>query len=284
MRSLWRLKLLWLMTALIVCGGCQNLGNQQLSKRLMAYTSTRDRAEILEKYAVSHPDVVRLTVPGQKPWTGTFAVEPDGSIHLANGKSLPVEGQTVRQIRKELAGRFQLPEKEIQVEVTEHKSQKLFVHGEVKGSTQVVAYKGPETAVMLLERLGGITDGAVTTDIQIVRARIAEGESPEIFRVDLNEVLMDKKKEKDPQLHPFDQIYVSETRRSSLEKSLPKWLRPLYATLVGLEIPEPKTLSPRLPFRRAKVKRKESFFARLWRRKRSEKREAGDERPERESE
>lgn len=160
-----------------------------------------------------------------------------------------VEGSTLEEITSMLAEQTGIIPEQIRVTVSKHNSQKLHVHGEIKGDTRVVTYRGPETVLMLLKRLGGISKSAATTDIEIVRPQIAHGKVPEIFQVDLREVLLEGKTEKDIPLQPFDQIYIRESKRSCFEKCLPRWLRPFYVKLCGLDEFEPLPFMPRLPFR-----------------------------------
>lgn len=193
-----------------------------------------DRARAGLAYQVRSPDLLEIYVPDHEMLTGRFRIHNDGRLHFPTGEELWVEGKTPVKIRRELARRTRVDLDQVRVRVLEHKSQQLYVYGEVKGQTRVVDYRGPETVVSLIQRMGGLSRGAAPSDLQIVRAQVADGERPVVFDVDLEQMLLDDDNSAIPRLMPFDQIYVGESRRSFLEKSLPRWLRPIYARLVGL--------------------------------------------------
>ena len=87
---------------------------------------------------------------------------------------------------------------------------------------------------------GGLTPGASPRNIQVVRGHVADGRPPEAFDVDLEAILSRDDPQTNLRLQPFDQIYVGQSRRASLEKCLPPWLRPLYEGLCGLLRPHGK--------------------------------------------
>jgi protein involved in polysaccharide export with SLBB domain len=123
----------------------------------------------------------------------------------------------------------------VHVEVAEYKSQHLYVFGEVAGLQRAVPYRGPETVLDLLHRVGGLTPGAALRDIQVIRPHVADGKRPEIFRIDLPAIVLRHDPETNVILEPFDQIYIGQSRRSCLCDCLPPWLRPAYQRACGLK-------------------------------------------------
>jgi hypothetical protein len=85
-----------------------------------------------------------------------------------------------------------------------------------------------------LKRVGGLPPGAKLSEVYVVRPNVAAGGRPEVFRVDVEGVLLDADQGTNIPLWPSDQVYVGETRRSAFSRVLPDWLRPLYRRLSGL--------------------------------------------------
>jgi hypothetical protein len=90
----------------------------------------------------------------------------------------------------------------------------------------------------MLQRVGGITSGAAPTNIQVVRAHVADGKPPDVFQVDLEAILEKNDQETNVKLQPFDQVYVGQSRTSCIKKCLPPWMRPLYGRVFGLSRPD----------------------------------------------
>jgi protein involved in polysaccharide export with SLBB domain len=145
-----------------------------------------------------------------------------------------VEGLCVDEIAIELAAALNLPAAQVHVRVAEYKSQQVHLFGQVVGFQRAVAYHGPEPVTELLQRVGGITPGAATESVYVVRPGLIEGRQPEIFHVDLQAVLLRHDQRTNIALQPSDQIFVGESRPFSFEKCIPPLLRPLYESICGM--------------------------------------------------
>jgi protein involved in polysaccharide export with SLBB domain len=130
-----------------------------------------------------------------------------------------------------------IPPDRVQVRVSEYQSQSIYLYGEVTGLQRPVPYQGPETVLDLLQRTGGIRPGAAPGSVYVVRSHVADGRPPEVFHIDLQAILLKHDPQTNLRLQPFDQVYVGETRQSSLVKCLPHWLQPLYEKLWGMSRP-----------------------------------------------
>lgn len=230
LRRCWRIVLLG---ALLGLGaGCTS---RKWDELLAARKPKPERLRLLaQEYRIQSPDRVAIVVGGPYPWDVERTVGVDDRVLLPTVGWLHVGGRTARSITLELAEKLSIRPDQVSVRILEHRSQQLFLHGEVKGLQRVVAYRGPETVLEMLERTGGITAGAAPRDVQVVRAHVADGKAPEVFQVDLEAILVEKDDETNIHLRPFDQIYIGETRRWSVRRALPPWLRPLYEDLLGL--------------------------------------------------
>jgi protein involved in polysaccharide export with SLBB domain len=192
---------------------------------------------VAELYVVRCPDVLEVYVAGRNEAGGGRAVGLDGQVDLGPLGRLRVEGLTVPEVAYAVAGRAGTTPDQVRVRVAEYNSQRIYLHGEGNGVQRTVPYLGPETVLDLLQRVGGVTPGAAPGNVHVIRPHVAEGRQPEIYAVDLNAVVRKHDARTNLRLQPFDQVYVGETRKSSLQKCVPPWLRPLYEAACGLYRP-----------------------------------------------
>jgi protein involved in polysaccharide export with SLBB domain len=130
------------------------------------------------------------------------------------------------------------------VRVLEYRSAYVLLFGEVVGSQRSAPYRGPETVLDLLQRVGGITVGAEPKDVFVVRPHLGDSQRPEVFHVDLQAIVVKHDERTNLRILPFDQIYVGETRQAKVEKALPPWLRTLSQAIWDTRPPEKKATEP----------------------------------------
>ena len=203
----WWLRCSVVLTSSLV--GCAGL-RPGMDKNLMADKGVNNRnVGVLENYTFACPDVVEITIARQPHFVA--AIGPDGCVNLGNLGQPRIEGQTPAQAARQIASHLHLPRDQVQVRVAEFRSQYLFLFGEINGLQRSVPYQGQETVLDLLQRVGGLTAGAAPEDVYVIRSRIADGQRPEIFRVDLNAIVLKQDYRTNLRLQPFDQIHVGET-------------------------------------------------------------------------
>lgn len=237
----------WLGLGLGLLAGCA-ADRSQIDRALMRDTGAKTaRKEVLRHYVVRCPDVLSITVLGKPELDGLKPVGADGRIELANLGRLRVEGKTFTDIQQVIGEVAFVSPRHVGVKVADFKSQQIYVFGQVIGLQRAVPYQGPEKVTEVLQRAGGITAGASSNDVYVVRPHLIEGKQPEVFHVDLKAILTSDADETNVTVEPFDEIYVGETRHSCLEKCIPKWMRPLYESLCGLTriLPFSEKLLPR---------------------------------------
>jgi protein involved in polysaccharide export with SLBB domain len=181
-------------------------------------------------YCVHCPDVLEVTAPG---WSGQETVGPDGRVRVGATAGVRVEGQTPPEVARHIAEALRVDVAAVQVHVAAFNSQRIYVHGEVTGLQRVIPYQGPETVLDLLQRVGGIAPGAAPGDIRVVRERIAEGRSEEVFHVDLDAILHRHDQSTNVRLEPFDQVYVGQSTQHCIACCLPPWLRSVCRAVTG---------------------------------------------------
>jgi polysaccharide export outer membrane protein len=230
----WLRRWLRLRAGLCLCllAGCAG-ERPHLDQALMAVKGIAEgAANPAAFYTVGCPDVLAVTVPGRPDLSGRYSIGPDGRIDLGDCGQPRLEGHTASECTRLLAGSTGDPH--VQVAVAAYNSRQVYLFGQVKGLQRAVPYEGPETVLGLLQRTGGITAGAAANDIYVVRSRIADGKPPEVFHVDLQSIVLKQDEKTNLHLQPFDQVYIGETRQSSVEKCVPPCLRPVYEAAWGL--------------------------------------------------
>jgi len=231
----WGLSLL-----LAAVAGCA-AGRSHLEQALLADRSDAARGRgRAERYVVHCPDVLEFSVPGRPghaDLAGPRRVGPDGRVVLSDAVRVDADGRTAAEIAGDAAAELGLSPGDVGVRVAEYNSQQLFVYGEVVGLQRAVPFQGDETVLDLLQRVGGVAPGAAVGDVQVVRAHVADGSSPEVFAVDLEAIVLKHDQRTNVRLEPFDQIYVGQSQSSRLKPCVPPWLRPFYDAACGMRRP-----------------------------------------------
>lgn len=193
--------------------------------------------DIAQHYRISCPDLLILTVEDRPALSGRRRVNADGRIDLGSLGRLRVEGRSIAEVRRDLALVAGVSEAAVRIQVAEYRSQQIYLFGQVNGMQRAVPYRGDETVLDLLQRVGGITPGAEPKDIYVVRSHIAEGKRPEVFSIDLRAIVLKHDDKTNVRLEAGDQVFIGETRKSYLKKCVPPFLLPLYESLCGLSRP-----------------------------------------------
>jgi protein involved in polysaccharide export with SLBB domain len=204
-----------------------------IEQKLQADRDART-AEVAQQYRVACPDVLEVRLAQRPELSGLYTVGPAGRINLADYASLRVESRPPSEIAQMIAEETGQSPSDVEVRVVQYRSQQLVLFGQVFGWQRSVPYQGPETVLDLLKRVGGITPDAEPEDVYVVRPHISESQRPEVFRVDLKNVVLRGDNRTNLRLMPFDQIYVGESRAAHAEKWLPPWLRPVYEAFWGI--------------------------------------------------
>ena len=214
------------------------LSRPQIDRAVHAEHGSAARSQgVAEAYSVACPDVLDIAILGHAELSGRSAVEADGRIALGHLGRIRVEGLGVEEIARRVATIAEVPNSQVSVRVAAFNSQRIYVFGQVFGVQRAVPYQGPETVLDLLQRLGGVKPGAAADDVAVVRSRVAEGRSPEVFRVDLQAITSGDART-NVRLQPFDEIYVGETHRSVVARCVAPCLKPLCELVFGLRRPD----------------------------------------------
>ncbi len=191
-------------------------------------------ATVVDSYAIGCPDIVEITVDGVAGCNGQFTINAEGRIELPILDNPRVEGETASGLAQRLARELHIPQEKVRCRVVAHRSREVFVFGPIEGSDRAVAYRGPENVVAFIRRCGGLTPAANAREIHIVRGNVATGARPQVFRVDLEAILLDGDPKTNYLIQPFDEIYIGELKRAKIGRALPQWLRPVYREFCNL--------------------------------------------------
>jgi protein involved in polysaccharide export with SLBB domain len=184
-------------------------------------------ATAAQPYRIGCPDLLEVAVEGRPECSGVVEVQANGCVDLGRLGGVRLENLTPAEAEGRIAQIARVSPLAVRVQVREHRSQHVYLFGEVTGLQRAVAYTGPETVVELLRRTGGITADGAPAGVRIVRNPRLEQPEPQVIQVDLEAILMKNDSRTNVTVQPFDQIYVPETRQAKVGKCLPPWLRPL---------------------------------------------------------
>jgi polysaccharide export outer membrane protein len=214
---------------LVLLAGCLT-ARPQIEAALHRPPDARDAAGA---YRLACPDHLRVQVNDRPDWSGEVQVAADGRVDLGPLGEHRLEGLTAAEAARQIADRTGLDRERISLEVLDYRSRRIFLS---RGATQrAVEYRGPETVVDLLRRVGGLAPGASALhEVYVVRPHVACDQSPEVFSVDLAAILLDGDGRSNVRLEPGDQVYVGASRRASFHALLPPWLRPTWRALCGM--------------------------------------------------
>lgn len=201
-----------------------------VEKNLMAQKSVAEQVEVALRYRVGCPDIIEITTPRMET-SGRFEIQPDGRIDLGDYGNLRIEGRTPQEVAKIVAEETGANPAEVEVRVAEFRSQHLLLFGEIIGSQRSISYRGPETVLDALQRVGGITPGAEPRDVYVLRPHLGDHQRPEVFHVDLHSIVLKHDHKTNIRLLPFDQIFVGETRKAQIEKAIPPFVRSAYQAI-----------------------------------------------------
>lgn len=155
--------------------------------------------EQLGMYVVGQNDVLTITIYNQPQMTGKYIVEADGAFTFPLIGRVPALGLSVREIEDDVRMRLAkgiLKNPQVGVAVEQHRSQQVFVIGEVR-SPGGLPLIGAMTLIEALARVGSVTEKAGPV-LLVVRpraggpapdlAKVIDDKDPnaEVFRVDLD--------------------------------------------------------------------------------------------------
>jgi protein involved in polysaccharide export with SLBB domain len=223
-----------LVVGLVFACGCAT-GGPRVHQVMQNPNPSPSSTAALEPYTLGCPDVLEVNLRGKHGNPHVGAVGVDGRIELGALGRVRVEGLTAGQAVDAIAEAAGVAPNWVRLRILEYKSRQIYLSGEVAGLHRTVPYRGPETVAELLQRVGGITPGAETGDVHVIRSHITDGGSPEDFHVDLRAITLGHDDRTNLVLRPFDQIYVGESRKARFTKCFPRWLQPAYEGVAGLK-------------------------------------------------
>ncbi len=185
-------------------------------------------------YRVGYPDALAVSFDDFSDWNAVVTVDLDGRLPLQRPGCPRVEGMTLDEVRRELASLAGTRPDRVTVRLVSPRASRVYVHGPIRGRSRVVPYQGPEPVIDMLKRIGGLPPGTKLSQVYVVRPNVANGKPPEVFRVDVADVLLGKDQTTNVVLLPSDAVYVGETTRSVFSRVLPDWLGPIYRRCLGL--------------------------------------------------
>jgi protein involved in polysaccharide export with SLBB domain len=219
---------------LLLLSGCA-LDRAHMDRALLAEKGSLDRNRgVREQYTLRCPDILLVSVTNRPELSAARPIGPDGRIDMGTLGRLRIEGRTVPEVTRLVAAVAGESPDRVQISVSQFNSQQVYLFGPGIMPQRSVPYRGQETVVDLLQRVGGTRPGAAPNHVYVVRPHVADNKAPEVFHADLQGILTGQDSTTNVRLQPFDEIHVGETRQASFEKYIPPLFRPLYESACGL--------------------------------------------------
>lgn len=189
-------------------------------------------------YRIGCPDVLEIQfAEGVQP-SVAVSVDVDGRVPLPGVGRPRVEGLTAAEAAAAVAALADLPDEAVTLRVAEPRSATIVITGPDNRRSAILPYTGPEPVLDYLRRAEMIPVGSSRLKrVYVLRSNVATGTPPQLFHIDVESVLFEGDTAGNLPLEPGDHIYIGETRRSSISRLLPDWLKPVYRKIVGL-LPE----------------------------------------------
>jgi protein involved in polysaccharide export with SLBB domain len=189
----------------------------------------------LPAYRIACPDVLEVRFADKPQWDCLASVGVDGRLPVGPTAHVPVEGGTVAEARATIAAAFGLDGTAVTVTVADPRAGTVDLYGPELNRHRTVAYRGPESILEFLHRTGAMKPGCFDPrDVTVLRPNVAAGYAAEVFKVDLDAVVLEGDGRTNIAVAVGDQVYVGESRRSSFARLLPHRLKPVYQRLAGI--------------------------------------------------
>ena len=205
-------------------------------RRVVAFARPHAHADAATPaYRIACPDVLEVRFADRPQWDCLASVGVDGRLAVGPREKVAVEGTTVVAARAAVATAFGVEPAGVTVTVADPRAGTVDLYGPELNRHRAVAYRGPETVLEFLHRTGAMKPGCFNPrDVTVLRPNVAAGVAAELYRVDLEAVVLDGDGRTNLTVAAGDQVYVGESRRSSFARLLPTRLKPAYQRLAGI--------------------------------------------------
>ncbi len=176
-----------------------------LNKRLVELEAV-EKVRPDATYTVDPPDRIRIEFMNEPALTREVEIRSDGMVTLPHLEDVYVAGMTtieIREMLEELYAEF-YKEPRLLVAVTAFRSKHIFVYGEV-GSRGRQAFTGRQHISDVIGQAGGVTRRAAPRRVRVIRG---DPEDPEVYRVNLNALLLHGDRLQDVSIAENDVVYV----------------------------------------------------------------------------
>ena len=162
-------------------------------------------------YTLHTGDVIALNYRYTPEFNQTVTVQPDGSVNVDIVGDVPVEGQSVEQVRKRIVGlaSARLNHPELTITLVHFEAPFVVVAGEVDRPGKYDLNEST-TALQAIMLAGGFKDSARDTKVYLFRRINAD--DAEVRKLDLHNIKNQADLERDAELEPGDMLLVTRNK------------------------------------------------------------------------
>ena len=195
-----------------LCGALATCGGSTTLPPAPTALPDAETAAIAPDYLIGPLDIVQVYVSDVPELSATVPVRPDGRISLPLVKDLPAAGKTPVQLAVDIetALRPYVQEPTVSVlvqEFADYSAYTVRVMGAVQTPTEI-AYRPNMTVLEALIAAGGLSEFAAGNRAVLIRT---PGDSDEVYRLRLEDLLVDADLSADAPVRPGDIIVVPES-------------------------------------------------------------------------
>ena len=198
------------MVAMVLVVGCAYPRSSRVGERQVAELALLQKHAPFQPFTVGCGDVLMIEAEGYPDLNRQVVVAPDGSVSLRLLGDVYVTGLTIREIRDKIGDLYDqhVPGPRIEVTIVENRSAKVYVLGQV-ARPGVQSYVGQQTLLDAISSAGGVTQRGAPNRVLVVRG---DPEDPEVFRINLKDIMTKGRVDLNLFLAQNDVVYVPPNR------------------------------------------------------------------------
>ena len=172
------------------------------------------------RYQVQNSDALDLQFEFTPDFNQTVTVQPDGYITLKEIGDVPVQGETVPEIKEKVQRAYAaiLAKPEVTIYLRDFNKPYFLALGQVARPGKY-DLRGETTVAAAVAEAGGFTGQAKHSQVLLFR-RVNDNWSS-VTKIDLKHMLKSRDLAEDPELHPGDMLYVPQNIISKVKAFVP---------------------------------------------------------------
>jgi len=211
----------------LLASGC---GWTPLKEGVRASAQIERKQELVAgRYTLEPPDVIEISVVGEKDLTVQSTIQPDGYASVPFGGQLYLAGLTVEEAQQLIGEKLSavMRKPEVVVQIAQFNSHRVFLVGELT-APGAVPYYGNLSVVQAVSTAGGVTTRAAKNRARLVRYSADE---KQLFKIKYKNIVRGKSDRSNLLMRDGDILYVPPTRMVAAGYAIENFLYPVRSVM-----------------------------------------------------